>query len=246
MRRPIVAGNWKMYTGAADAVYLATTVRNGVSKLPGIEVILCPPAIWLQEVRTILGRGGKVELGAQNMFYEPEGAYTGELSPLMIKDVATHVILGHSERREHFSEKDFDVNEKVIAALRAGLTPIICVGEKKREGLPKEPANQLKAALEHVPKKHYTEIIVAYEPIWAIGTGENAEPEYVAKVVTYLRELGLAKTPVLYGGSVKAANVEGYAKRPEIDGLLVGGASVRAKEFISICETWNHAKSLRG
>lgn len=245
MRRPIVAGNWKMYTRAADAAVLTTVIRNGVSKLPGVEVILCPPAIWLQGARSILGRGGKVELGAQNMFYEPEGAYTGELSPLMVKDVASHVIIGHSERREYFGEKDFDVNEKVIAALRAGLTPIVCVGEKKRKGLPTEPRNQLKAALEHIPKKHYSEIIVAYEPIWAIGTGENAEPEYVAKVITYLREVGLGQTPVLYGGSVKASNAEKYAHRPEIDGLLVGGASLRATEFIKICEVWNHTKSLR-
>lgn len=243
MRRPIVVGNWKMYTRAADALMLTTAIRNGTSRL-NTEVVLCPPAIWLSESRSIIGKG-KIKLGVQNMFYEPEGAYTGEISPLMVKDLAEYVILGHSERREFFGEKDFDVNEKVIAALHTDLTPIICIGEKKREKLPKQPLHQLEEALQHVPKSKYDRVIVAYEPIWAIGTGENADPEYTAKVITFLREIGLAKTPVLYGGSVKSSNVAGYARRPEIDGLLVGGASLRAGEFIKICEIWSHVKHFR-
>ncbi|OQA02590.1 MAG: Triosephosphate isomerase [bacterium ADurb.Bin400] len=242
MRRPIVAGNWKMYTRSADAHILATAVRNSVMNLEGIEVIICPPALWVSEVLAVVGRGGKIELGVQNMYFEAEGAYTGEISPLMVRDVAKYVIIGHSERRAYFGENNLDVNEKVLAALRSGLVPIICVGERKREGLPKEPRYQLEEALHRVPKKHYRDVIVAYEPVWAIGTGENAEPEYVAKVVSYLREVGLADTPVLYGGSVNSKNVEGYARRPEIDGLLVGSASVRAAEFASICQTWAKEK----
>lgn len=238
MRRPVVVANWKMHTRAADAQILATTVRNGSIGVEGVEIILCPPTIWLSEIRSIVGRGGRIELGAQNMFYESEGAYTGETSPLMIRDLAKYVILGHSERREYFDEKDFDVNEKAIAALKAGLVPIICVGEKKKARLPHEPLRQLKEALLHIPKKNYGDIMVAYEPIWAIGTGNNAEPDYITKVINYLRELGLSETPILYGGSVNSKNTAEYAGRPEIDGLLVGGASLRAGEFIKICRTW--------
>lgn len=245
MRKPTVIGNWKMYTSLADAHILATSIRNGVAKLQGVDVVLCPPAIWLLDIRQIIKRGSKVELGAQNMFYEPEGAYTGEISPIMLKDVVDYVIIGHSERREYFGEKDFDVNEKLIAALRADLKPIVCVGEKKRKNIPVEPVNQLKEALEHIPKSHYRDIIVAYEPIWAIGSGENAEPEYVARVLTMLREIIGPNSSMLYGGSVKSTNIKEYAARPEIDGVLVGGASLRASEFIKICETWSHIKNFR-
>lgn len=246
MRRPMVVGNWKMYTEAADAHILATTIRNYVANIHGIEVVLCPPAIWLSEVLSVIGKGGKIHLGAQNMFYEPEGAYTGEISPLMIRDVAKYVIVGHSERREHFGETDLDVNEKVISALKAGLSPIICVGEKKKSvRYPSGVINQLKEALAHVPKKNYKDIIVAYEPVWAIGTGENADPEYAAKVITALREVVLRDSPILYGGSVNSKNAAGFGNRPEIDGLLVGGASLRAADFVKICSTWADKKSFK-
>ncbi|MFA5927578.1 MAG: triose-phosphate isomerase [Patescibacteria group bacterium] len=235
-------GNWKMYTRAADAAILATSIRNGVEKIKGVEVVLCPPAIWLAEVLSIVGKSGQIKLGVQNMFYEPEGAYTGELSPLMIRDLAQYAIVGHSERREHFGETDLDVNEKVIAALKAGITPIICVGERKKEGLPKQPLNQLEQALLHVPKKNYGDVVVAYEPIWAIGTGNNADPEYVSKVITYLRQHGLVQAPILYGGSINSQNARDYACRPEIDGLLVGGSSIRSLEFTRICNTWSKEK----
>lgn len=246
MRRPMVVANWKMYTNASDAAILAITIRNNVAGINNVEVVLCPPTIWLTEVSSIIGKGGKVHLGAQNIFYESEGAYTGEISPMMVKDVADYVIVGHSERREHFDETDLEVNEKVIAALRAGLSPIICVGEKKKsEKYPHEPINQLKEALMHVPKKYYKQIVVAYEPIWAIGTGKNADPEYVVKVIAALRELVLRDSPILYGGSVNSKNTEEYGKRPGIDGLLVGGASLRASEFIKICGIWSESKSFK-
>ena len=247
MRRPMVVGNWKMYTNCADAHILATTIRNYVANIGGIEVVLCPPTIWLSEVAGIVGRGGRVELGAQNMFYEHEGAYTGEISPLMVRDLAKYVIVGHSERREHFGETDPDVNEKVIAALRAGLFPIICVGEKTKSiKFPEMVVNQLKSALMHVPRKFFSQIVVAYEPVWAIGTGKVAEPEYVAKVVSALRELVLRDSPILYGGSVDSKSALVFGDRPEIDGLLVGGASIRANEFIKICQNWSEKKSFKG
>ncbi len=243
MRKPIIIANWKMYTNLADAHILSTAVRNGTAKIEGVEIVLCPPVIWLLDICQIIKKGGRLKLGAQNIYSEPEGAYTGEISPLMVKDVADYVIVGHSERREYFNEKDFDVNEKVIAALRAGLRPVLCVGEKRKKDIPVEPLNQLKEALQHVPKSHFKDIIVAYEPIWAIGTGENAEPEHVARVLTLLREIIGPQTSLLYGGSVKSTNIKEYALRPEIDGVLVGGASLRAAEFIKICQTWSRSKS---
>lgn len=244
MKRSLLVGNWKMYaTSVADAHVLATTIRNGVAHFNGIEVVLCPPALWLSDVAHIIGKSTKVSLGSQNMCHEPEGAFTGEISPLMLKEVAKYVIVGHSERREHFGETNLDVNEKVLAALKAGITPIICVGEKK-EGSISGPVKELKEALEHVPKKYLSKIIVAYEPIWAIGTGKNADSDYAAKVATKLRELVHLDTPILYGGSVKSTNIADYAKRPELDGVLVGGASVRAAEFVKICKIWGQTKSL--
>ena len=245
MKRSMLVGNWKMYlTSLADAHILTTEIRNELEPIKNIEVVLAPPFLWLTEMSGILGKG-KISLAAQNMFYEPSGAYTGEISPLMIKEVAKYVILGHSERREFFGEMNSDVNEKVISAIRAGLTPIICVGEKKKSEKAEGAYLELKEALMNIPKIHYKNLIVAYEPIWAIGTGENADPVYVARVLTKLRELVHADTPILYGGSVKANNVEGYAQRPEIDGVLVGGASVRAREFTQICETWSKTKNLK-
>lgn len=246
MKRSIIVGNWKMYaTSIADAHILATTIRNNIAHIDSIEAILCPPTLWLTEISHIIGKSTKTLLGAQNMFNEINGAYTGEISPLMLKEIVKYVIIGHSERREYFGETNFDVNEKVISALKAGLTPIICVGEKKRIGTLRQPLFELSEALTHVPKKHYKDIVVAYEPVWAIGTGENAEPEYAARVITKLRELVHSETPILYGGSVKSANIKGYAARPEIDGVLVGGASVRGSEFVKICKTWSEMKALK-
>lgn len=250
MRRPMVVANWKMYTLASDAAILATTVRNYVAGIEGIEVVLCPPSIWLSEIASIVGRGGKVQLGAQNTFYEPEGAFTGEISPLMIRDLAKYVIVGHSERREYFGETDLEVNEKVIASLKAGLSPIICVGEKKRStSYPSGVVNQLKEALSHVPKKHYKDIVVAYEPIWAISTSDNrdknADVDYVVKVITALREVVLRDSPILYGGSVNSKNAREYAARPEIDGVLVGSASLRAADFVKVCSIWSDAKNFK-
>lgn len=250
MRRPMVVANWKMYTRAADAQVLATVIRNSVAHIDLIEVVLCPPAIWLSELAAIVGRGGRIELGAQNMHFEPEGPFTGEISPLMVRDLARYVIVGHSERREHFGETDLEVNEKVIAALKAGLSPIICIGEKKKSAsCPKEVLGQLKEALMHVPKEHYKDIVIVYEPIWSISTTNHthghADPDYVVRVITALREIVLRDCPILYGGSVNSKNIKEYAGRPEIDGVLVGAASLRASEFVNICHTWAGNKNFK-
>lgn len=249
MKRSIIAGNWKMYaTSVADAHVIATTVRNNVAHFENIEVIICPPAVWLTEVSNIVKDSPRVKVGAQNISSEVDGAYTGEISALMVKEIARYSIVGHSERREYFGEKDFDVNEKVLLALKAGISPIICVGEKKKSGSSGQPVRELKEALLHIPKKYHKDIIVAYEPVWAISSPtkhENADPEYVAKVHVKLRELVSFDTPILYGGSVNSKNVKEYAERPEIDGVLVGGASVRVSEFVKICKIWSETKSLK-
>jgi len=249
MKRSIIVANWKMYaTSIADAHVLATSVRNNILGLKNIEIVLCPPAIWLTEIADIVRKGGKISLGAQNMFYEPDGAYTGEISPLMIQEVADYVIIGHSERRENFGETDMDVNEKVLAALKADLAPIICVGEKSKSASLEQPIRELKEALRNIPKKYFKEIIVCYEPVWAISSPkkqDNADPMYVAKAVNKLREIVHIDTPILYGGSVSSSNISEYAARPEIDGVMVGGASVRSGEFVKICRNWSYAKSLK-
>lgn len=245
MRRPMVVANWKMNTRASDAYILATTVRNAVAPIEGIEVVICPPAIWLSDVAQIVKKDGKVNVGAQNMFYEPEGAYTGEISPLMIVDIAKYVILGHSERRNYFHENDIFVNEKVAAALKYGLSPIICVGEKTQKSPLSDAVNQLEQALTHIPKNRYGDIVVAYEPVWAIGGNKVATMEHIVKAMTKLREVVGRDTPVLYGGSVNVDEVDNLAKRPEIDGVLVGSASIRAASFIKICQVWSQFKNFK-
>lgn len=248
MKHSIIVGNWKMYINSvADASVLVTTIRNNVTLLDKTKVVICSPSIWLTEIAQIIKKSTRVSVGGQNVFYEPDGAYTGEISSLMMKEVADYVIVGHSERREHFGETNFDVNEKVLACLKSGLKPIICVGERKKSGNLVQPIRELNEALNHVPKKYYKDLVIAYEPIWAISNGtvgDNASPEYVAKVANKLREIVHSETPILYGGSVNSKNAKSYAERPEIDGVLVGGASVRASEFIKICKIFSEAKEI--
>ncbi len=246
MRRPMVVANWKMNTRASDAYILATTIRNAVAPIEGIEVVICPPAIWLGEVSEIVKKDGKVNVGAQNMFYEPQGAFTGEISPLMIVDLAKYVILGHSERRNYFYENDIIINEKVAAALKYGLVPIICVGEKTQSASLSDAVHQLEDALMHIPKNRYRDVVVAYEPVWAIGGAKVASIDHIIKAITKLREVVGRDTPVLYGGSVNETQIVDLGKRPEIDGVLVGSASLKAAGFINICRTWAEAKSFKG
>lgn len=249
MRRPMVVANWKMYTRASDAYILATTIRNMLSDVDGIEAVICPPLVWLSEISEIVKRDGKVNVGAQNMFYEDEGPYTGEVSPQMVCDIAKYVIVGHSERREHFGEHDLEINEKVLAALKHGLSPIICVGERKKSDSPDHAIEQLKEALEHVPKNRYRDIVVCYEPSWAISKGrintETAPVDRALRVIAKIREIVLRDCPILYGGSIDGDSVLDFARRPEIDGVLVGSASLRASCFLDICKKWADAKNFK-
>ena len=249
MRRPMVVANWKMYTRASDAYILATTIRNMLADVDGVETVICPPAVWLSEISEIVKRDGKVNVGAQNMFYENEGPYTGEISPQMICDIAKYVIVGHSERREHFGEHDLEVNEKVLAALKHGLSPIICVGERKKSDSPDHAIKQLKEALTHVPKNRYKDVVICYEPSWAISKGkansEAAPVDRALRAIAKIREIVLRESPILYGGSVDVDSVLDFAKRPEIDGVLIGSASLRASIFVEICKRWADAKNFK-
>ncbi len=245
MRTPMIAGNWKMNTTLVEGSALVMEMREELERIAGVEKVLCPPFISLSLVGELL-QGSSIKLGAQNMHFEEKGAYTGEISPLMLKELCDFVILGHSERREHFKETDQIVNEKVKAALAAGLTPILCVGERLEEneaGRTEEVVTrQVKGALQGVASPQG--MVIAYEPVWAIGTGRAATGEganatigIIRKTVAQLYSEGIAKgMRILYGGSVTAANIAEFIRQPEVDGALVGGASLKAKEFLSIVE----------
>lgn len=255
MRKPLIVGNWKMNTNLADATVLATQVKNAVADL-GVDIVLCPPAVWLYPLAEILEHSPKnLYLGAQNMWFAPKGAMTGEISPPMVKALAKYVILGHSERRTHLYEDNSLINDKIMAALEYNLTPIICVGElkkmieDKKAGRPRKNFgendifSQLKGSLKGISRNDADKIVIAYEPVWAIGTGNPATGGYAAQVSHDLRDVlaDLFGRPVserikiLYGGSVDSENVREFVFQPEIDGVLAGGASLNAKEFIKIC-----------
>ncbi|HSE93291.1 MAG TPA: triose-phosphate isomerase [Methylomirabilota bacterium] len=246
MRTPLVMGNWKMHGTLAEARALATAVRDGLKRPRGVEVVLCPPFTALAAVAEILG-GGPIRLGAQNCHWEASGAHTGEIAPPMLVDVGCrYVIVGHSERRREMGETDEQINRKVRAALAHGLTPVLCVGEsaeERRQGLTFTTVEgQLRAGLSGMTAEAVARIVLAYEPVWAIGTGVNATPTQATEVHGYLRgllsELTSKETAqtirILYGGSVKAENAEALGAEPEIDGALVGGASLNAQGFGTI------------
>lgn len=237
MRRPIVVGNWKMFASLSDALVLSTGVRDQVEGFSGVEIILCPPAIWLPEVADIVHKHVEnIALGAQNISYLSQGEYTGEISAGMVRDVAKYVIVGHSERRKFFAESGNIVSRKVAAALDAGLSPIICVGEKERgDNSVSEVVKELKESLSDVKKEEYSQIIVAYEPVFAVGAPEPADPDYCARVIVRLREILDSSTPVIYGGDINTSNVYNFIKRPEIDGVMVGRASLKVVDFVKIC-----------
>lgn len=245
-RTPMLAGNWKMHTTRAEAEALATGIRAGVDGLAGREVLIAPPFPFLESVARVLAGSG-VRLAAQNMHWEGKGAYTGEVSADMLRDVGcSHVILGHSERRQFFGETDETVNRKLLAALAAGMTPILCVGET----LPQREAGQtlawievqVRGALQGVDPVAIGRSLIAYEPVWAIGTGRVATPEQAQEVHASIREtlekLGgktaAAECRILYGGSVKADNIDELMRKEDIDGALVGGASLQVESFVRI------------
>jgi triosephosphate isomerase (TIM) len=245
MRRKIIAGNWKMNKTIPEALELAGGIAENVDNKTKAAVLVCPPFTALSEAAKIL-KNSPVLLGAQNMYFKESGAYTGEIAPSMLLTIGvSHVILGHSERREYFSESDRMVNDKVRLALQSGLIPIVCVGEKledREKGQTEEVVGaQIDGSLDGLTPDEAGKTIVAYEPIWAIGTGKTATPEMAQEVHAFIRgrlknKFGaVADTmPILYGGSVKGDNAAGLLNQADIDGALVGGASLKADEFVKI------------
>lgn len=246
MRRPIIAGNWKMFKTLSEARDLVSGLIKNLNGLEEVEVVLCPPFTALSAVAQ-LAQGTTLRLGAQDLFWEKEGAFTGEVSPLMLKDLGCeYVIIGHSERRQYFGETDETVNKKVKAALGYGIKPIICVGETLEQREAGETENLVKGqvtkALSEAPAERIPEMVVAYEPIWAIGTGRSSTSEDANRVIGLIRETvaGLygqgpaAKIRIQYGGSVKPDNIREFMDREQIDGALVGGASLKVDSFTSI------------
>jgi triosephosphate isomerase (TIM) len=246
MRTPLVIGNWKMSGLQAEARALATAVRDGLKRKVAAGVAICPPFTALPAVAEILS-GSAVGLGAQNCHHQPSGAHTGEIAVPMLAELGCrYVLVGHSERRKEMGETDEQINRKVQAVLGHGLTPVLCVGEtaeERRQGLTFTTVEgQLRAGLAGVAPDAVATVVLAYEPVWAIGTGVNATPGQATEVHGYLRgivsELSSKETAqtvsILYGGSVKADNAESLLSEPELDGALVGGASLKAQDFIAI------------
>jgi triosephosphate isomerase len=247
MRRPVIAGNWKMYKTVAEAVALARAVREGATA--EVDVIVAPPFTALHAVAEAL-RGGRVALAAQNMHAEKEGAFTGEIAPPMLRDAScSHVILGHSERRQLFGETDEGVGRKGQSACEHGLTPILCVGETLRERESNRTMEvverQLEQALRRLSPDQAASALVAYEPVWAIGTGRNATPQQAQEVHAFIRrrvaashgEPAAAALRILYGGSVKPENTGALMAEADVDGALVGGASLTTESFLKIVES---------
>jgi triosephosphate isomerase len=257
MRPIVIAGNWKMHTRLAEAKALAEAVRKGLPPLPqGVQIVLCPPFISLAAVREMVG-GSPIALGAQNLHFADQGAYTGEVSPLMLAGLCQYVIIGHSERRQYFHEEDEFLQKKVAAAFRVGLTPILCVGETlEQHGAGQTEAvvcRQLQGALQGLQPPRGRELILAYEPVWAIGTGNAATGVGANGIITYLRSClaelwgtdEAGRSPILYGGSVTPANTAEFISQPDVDGALVGGASLKAPDFLAIIREAIQAKDLQ-
>ncbi len=243
LRIPVVAGNWKMNTTIPEAVALVDAMLDELPFIQGVEKVLCPPFISLDAVRSrVMGTG--ILVGAQDAYWEPKGAYTGEISVSMLAGLVDYVIVGHSERRQYFHEADGDVNRKVRAALDAGLRVIMCVGESLAENEMGHTESfveaQVRAGLADVGGTE--RLIVAYEPIWAIGTGRAATPEDAGRVIGHIRRvvenLAGARAAndlrILYGGSITPENFPPFVAHPEVDGGLVGGASLRADSFLAL------------
>jgi len=251
MRRWMIAGNWKMHNNKSEAVLLAKAIKEGTQGISGGDVVLAPPFTALQSVyETIVD--SHVLLAAQNMYYEDKGAFTGEISPSMLKDIGcTYVIIGHSERRKYFHETDEAVNQKVKKSLATGIKPIVCVGEtedERNKGVTEFVVGvQVKKALYGID--NINEIVIAYEPVWAIGTGKNATPAEAEEVHRFIRNIigdiygeVCNNTRVLYGGSVTSDNIGELINMEDIDGALVGGASLKSEGFIGIIKKASEKK----
>lgn len=246
MRTPIIAGNWKMNKTIAEAVNLVREMQPELNEVQGVDKVLCPPFLALAAVKELLG-STTIKLGAQNMYWEEKGAYTGEISPLMLKELCQYVILGHSERRQYFGETDDGVNKKIKAALAHGLTPIVCVGENLAQNEAGQTeavvGGQLRGCLAGLSAEQVRGLIIAYEPVWAIGTGRPATGTGANTVIgqtirgtigTLYDEATAQAVRVQYGGSVNPKNTAEFMSQVEIDGALVGGASLKAADFVEI------------
>ena len=253
-RTPFVAGNWKMNKTAAEARALINVLRDPLRGIAGVEKIVCPPFTSIFAIASLLDGSG-VGLGAQDMHWEEKGAFTGEVAPNMVKEFCGYVIVGHSERRAYFSETDETVNRKLRAALKFDLIPIVCVGEtldQYESGLTGEVVSrQMKLGFADVDSAHASRIVVAYEPVWAIGTGkassgENANYVHAKVIRPALSELfgesNAQAIRILYGGSVTAANASEFFSQSDIDGALVGGASLKPDEFVAIVKSSKESK----
>jgi len=259
-KKPLIAGNWKMYKTASEAVTLVQTLKAAVHTVSNVTIVICPPFTALSEVSRVL-KDTPIDLGAQNMYSAPEGAFTGEISPTMLKYCGCrYVILGHSERRQYFKEDDILIHEKVKTALKYSIIPIVCVGETLTERDAKKHFDVVKTQFDEsigrLEKEDVARVVIAYEPIWAIGTGKTATPDQAEQMHSYIRRLLNERygqetgnrISLLYGGSVKPDNTRSLMEKPNIDGALVGGASLKAESFAQIIqeaqlsyEAGNHA-----
>ncbi len=246
MRKPFIAGNWKMHKTVPQALELVEELRGLVEGEEGVEIVVAPPFTALYPVAQFL-KGSVIKLAAQDCFWEEEGAYTGEISPVMLADVGcAYCIVGHSERRHIFGETSQDVARKARALLDHGISPIVCVGEtleeRERGDALKVVGDQLEGSLESLSVEDMARVVVAYEPVWAIGTGKTASPQQAQEMHAYIRQWAAEKfggdvaslITILYGGSVKPENIQGLMAMEDIDGALVGGASLKASSFAQI------------
>jgi len=248
MRKTIIAGNWKMYKTIRESIELANGLTRELFQLERdkIDVVVCPAHTTLSEVAEVIA-DSNIDLGAQDMYWQEEGAFTGEVSPLMLKDAGClYVIIGHSERRQFFAETNQTVNNKLKSALKHGLTPIVCVGENLSEREAGKTFtvldDHIKNGLKDISENEILKIVIAYEPVWAIGTGKTATPEQAQEAHKYIRALLAkvynkdiaSKVRIQYGGSVKPENITELMQQPDVDGALVGGASLKVDSFTAI------------
>lgn len=248
MRKPIIAGNWKMHKVMSEAKSFVEEVKSLVPSSEKVDAVVCAPSLFLERLVEIT-KDTELKIGAQNMHFEESGAFTGEVSPVALKDIGvSYVVLGHSERRELFAETDDSVNKKTLAAFKHGLNPIVCCGEtlEEREAGKTNDlvGEQVKKALAGLTEEQANTVVIAYEPIWAIGTGKSSSAEDANEVCAHIRNVVAEQfsqqiadaVRIQYGGSVKPANIKEYMAQPDIDGALVGGASLEAQSFLQLLE----------
>jgi triosephosphate isomerase len=253
MRMPMIAGNWKMNTTVDEAIELVTSMLPRLDMIQGIEKVVCPPFVSLIPVKAII-KDSSIKLGAQNLYYEAKGAYTGEISPVMLSGLCDYVIIGHSERRQYFGETVEIIDRKLNIAIENGLVPIFCIGETLAENEAGKTEEVLTRQLVVSLNRAYflNGMVIAYEPVWAIGTGRSATSEQANRTIGFIRGLihsqhdeeTAKNVRILYGGSVNPENIAELMGQPEIDGALVGGASLKADDFLSISRQTSEIRGL--